>query len=140
LAQAERWSEFFKLAYRKAAESLAVTLVLLGGVFSVVQVLRIASAHAGLAAAFGQVREKDLGAIGVLLLYMLAILPFTAISQVLSAAYSARQDTGRLARIGAIVYTAAIPMRVVGFAIAGIPGIVAATCAAGSGILEVEQA
>lgn len=133
LAQAGEWKNFRQLAYKKALQSVAFSFMLLGSVLALLYLGKTASAIGLLPAGVGKLQGADISRVGLLVACMAAMLPFTSMIQVLSAAYCARGDTGTLTKLSAFVYTVAIPVRILSFWMAGIKGIVFSTGAAGAG-------
>ena len=124
LAQSNAWTEFGILTSRKARECFLISFLLLAFGLAGVAGYRFAASAGILPAHLGRLAVQDLSRVATVVMYMCAILPFMSIVQVLSCAYCARRDTHTLTKVGALVYTAAIPVRILSFVLGGINGIV----------------
>jgi putative peptidoglycan lipid II flippase len=141
LAHEDNWEEFSTVYRRQSRIMLGVSLLLLAAVFVIGVGTLVAIPAEPVRRLVGSLTSQDLSRISVVILCMSGMLPFIGLSGSQVNAYYAIRNTRTPARIGFVIYTIGILLRVVGFFAGGLAGMaIAVSCWAGLNYVAMEIA
>jgi putative peptidoglycan lipid II flippase len=127
-----RWEEYSELLRKQSSVMLAVGSIVAVVTAAGALVLKVWAAAGGDAPLLGNVTGDQLENLSTLVLLMVAFVPVTCLSESQVNGFYAAGDTSTPTRIGAVVLTFSIVLKVIGMFLGGIEGMaLAATLAAG---------
>lgn len=123
LAHDNRWAEYRTTYRRQSKLMLGSGLLVTGGVFVGGLIGLQAFGHGFTPHLAGNLSSNDITRICVVLMLMSGILPFQGVVNSLTTAYYAQGDTSTPTKLGVVIFTLGMAMKVTGMWAGGLPGL-----------------